>query len=78
MTDNGGRSYWRVALTTLEDGGLAINTSKIGAKTPLGPLQIPIWKSNKDLRIRHKFFNSEPEKCQVTHGAEKCARSGPG
>ena len=47
MTDNGGRSYWRVALTTLEDGGLAINTSKIGAKTPLGPLQIPIWKSNK-------------------------------
>lgn len=34
-TDDGERSYWHVALTTLEDGKLAINTSKIGAKTAL-------------------------------------------
>jgi hypothetical protein len=35
MTDNGDRSYWHVALTTLEDGNLAINTSKVGMKIPL-------------------------------------------
>lgn len=37
MTDNGDRSYWHVALTTIEDEKLAINTSKVGTKTPLEP-----------------------------------------
>jgi hypothetical protein len=37
MTERGDRSYWHIALTTLEDGKLAINTSKISVKTPLEP-----------------------------------------
>jgi len=37
MTENGDRSYWHVPVTTLDNGGLAINTSKVGSKTPLGP-----------------------------------------
>jgi hypothetical protein len=37
MTDNAERSYWHVALTTMNDGKLAINTSKIGIKSPLEP-----------------------------------------
>jgi hypothetical protein len=37
MTDNGERSYWHVPITILEDEKLAINTSKIGSKTPLEP-----------------------------------------
>jgi hypothetical protein len=45
MTDNGDRSYWHVALTTLEDGGLAINTSKIGAKTALAPYRFSFSKA---------------------------------
>jgi hypothetical protein len=36
-TENGDRSYWHLALTTLDEGKLAINTSKIGVKTPLEP-----------------------------------------
>lgn len=40
-TDDGERSYWHVALTTLEDGELAINTSKIGMKTPLEEYRFP-------------------------------------
>jgi hypothetical protein len=35
MTENGERSYWHVPVTTLDNGKLAINTSKIGTKTPL-------------------------------------------
>lgn len=37
MTDRGERSYWHVAITTLENGGLAINVSRVGTKTPLEP-----------------------------------------
>jgi hypothetical protein len=37
MTENGDRSYWHVPVTTLDNGNLAINTSKIGSKTPLEP-----------------------------------------
>jgi hypothetical protein len=37
MTDRGEKSYWHVALTTLEDGSLAINLSRIGKKLPLKP-----------------------------------------
>ena len=37
-TDRGERSYWHVALTTLDDGSLAINLSRIGIKFSLKPL----------------------------------------
>jgi hypothetical protein len=37
MSNKGEQSYWHVALTTLESGTLAINTSKVGAKTALEP-----------------------------------------
>lgn len=37
MTDRGDRSYWHVALTTMEDGSLAINLSRIGKKLALKP-----------------------------------------
>jgi hypothetical protein len=37
MTDNDDKSYWHVPITTLEDGGLAINMSKVGTKTALKP-----------------------------------------
>jgi len=37
MTDRGDRSYWHVALTTMEDGCLAINLSRIGKKLALKP-----------------------------------------
>jgi hypothetical protein len=43
-TDNGERSYWHVALTTLDDGKLAINTSKVGAKAPLEPYRFSFGK----------------------------------
>jgi hypothetical protein len=36
-TDRGDRSYWHVALTTMEDGALAINLSRIGKKLALKP-----------------------------------------
>ena len=42
MTDNGERSYWHVAITTLESGALAINTSKIGVKTSLEPYRFQL------------------------------------
>jgi hypothetical protein len=35
MTDRGDRSYWHVPITTLENGALAINLSKVGSKTSL-------------------------------------------
>lgn len=41
-TETGDRSYWHIALTTLTDGKLAINTSKIGEKTPLEPYRFSI------------------------------------
>lgn len=47
MTERGERSYWHVALTTLEGGGLAINTSKVGIKTPLEPFRFP-FQSKRD------------------------------
>lgn len=36
-TDTGDRSYWHIALTTLEAGNLAINISRIGVKKSLAP-----------------------------------------
>lgn len=36
-TDRGDKSYWHVVLTTLEDGSLAINLSRIGTKVSLKP-----------------------------------------
>ena len=45
MTDRGERSYWHVALTTLNDGGLAINVSKIGQKMALEPYQFGFKKA---------------------------------
>jgi hypothetical protein len=47
-TDSGDRFYWHIAITTLDDGGLAINSSKIGLKTPLSPYRFAMTKSNKD------------------------------
>lgn len=35
MTDRGERSYWHVPVTTLDNGKLAINMSKVGTKAPL-------------------------------------------
>jgi len=35
QTDRGDRSYWHVPITTLPSGGLAINASRVGIKTPL-------------------------------------------
>jgi len=37
MADRGDSSYWLIALTTLEDGSLAINLSPIGRKQALKP-----------------------------------------
>jgi hypothetical protein len=37
VTDRGDKSYWHIALTTIEGGALAINTSRIGSKLPLEP-----------------------------------------
>jgi len=45
MTEIGDRSYWHVPVTTLENGRLAINTSKVGSKTPLDPYRFEL-KSN--------------------------------
>lgn len=42
MTNKGEKSYWHVALTTLENGALAINTSKVGAKAPLEPYRFSL------------------------------------
>jgi hypothetical protein len=46
-TESGDRSYWHIAITTLEDGELAINTSKIGLKTPLAPFRFLIGSDKK-------------------------------
>jgi hypothetical protein len=35
MTERGERSYWHVAITTMDDGLLAINLSRVGTKLPL-------------------------------------------
>jgi hypothetical protein len=37
VTERGDRSYWHIALTTLPDGGLAVNVSRKGIKVPLKP-----------------------------------------
>jgi hypothetical protein len=37
MTEKGDRSYWHVSLTTMEDGSLAVNLSRIGSKASLKP-----------------------------------------
>jgi hypothetical protein len=42
MTNKGEKSYWHVALTTLENGALAINTSKVGVKAPLEPYRFSL------------------------------------
>ena len=38
-TDSGDRFYWHIAITTLDNGELAINSSKIGLKTALAPFR---------------------------------------
>lgn len=42
MTDRGDRSYWHIAITTLDGGELAINMSKIGVKERLSPFSFAI------------------------------------
>ena len=42
VTDRGERSYWHVAITTVESGKLAINMSRIGTKTPLEPYRFSL------------------------------------
>jgi hypothetical protein len=39
VTDRGERCYWHVPITTLDNGTLAINTSKVGTKTALEPFR---------------------------------------
>ena len=48
MTDRGEKSYWHVALTTIEDAGLAINLSRIGQKLPLGPYRFEFKKAERE------------------------------
>jgi hypothetical protein len=45
-TDSGERFYWHIAITTLDDGELAINSSRIGLKTPLAPFRFAMTKSD--------------------------------
>ena len=40
VTDRGDKSYWHVVLTTVDDGSLAINLSRIGKKLVLKPFAI--------------------------------------
>jgi hypothetical protein len=47
MTERGERSYWHIALTTLEDGKLAINFSRIREKVALAPFQFDFRKTAK-------------------------------
>jgi hypothetical protein len=42
MTERGDRSYWHIAITTLEGGNLAINTSKIASKVSLEPYRFAL------------------------------------
>ena len=44
VTDRGDRSYWHIALTTLDGGELALNVSRIGLKVPLQPFAFS-WRS---------------------------------
>jgi hypothetical protein len=44
MTDRGERSYWHIALTTLENSSLAINVSRIGEKIALSPYSFELSK----------------------------------
>jgi hypothetical protein len=44
VTDRGEKSYWHVALTTVENGALAINVSRIGQKLLLAPFSFDFWK----------------------------------
>jgi hypothetical protein len=37
QTDRGDKSYWHIALTTIEGGNLAINLSRLGTKISLAP-----------------------------------------
>ena len=45
MTDRGERSYWHVALTTLDSGALAINVSRLGNRVSLEPYRFPLPKA---------------------------------
>ena len=45
MTERGDRSYWHIAITTLEDGSLAINLSRIGTKLSLKTFAFD-WKTS--------------------------------
>jgi hypothetical protein len=42
MTERGDRSYWHVPVTTLEDGTLGINMSKISSKSELRPFRFAL------------------------------------
>ncbi|MEP7364040.1 MAG: hypothetical protein ABI972_12355 [Acidobacteriota bacterium] len=42
---NGSLAYWHVPLTTMDDGSLAINLSKVGRKVSLAPFQFPLAKT---------------------------------
>jgi hypothetical protein len=42
MTEKGEKSYWHIALTTVDGGKLAINISKIGEKAPLEPYRFKL------------------------------------
>lgn len=42
ITDKGDKSYWHVPITTLENGKLAINASKVGSKTALEPYRFEL------------------------------------
>lgn len=44
VTDRGDRSYWHVPVTTVDDGKLAINLSKIQVKAPLEPYRFRFKK----------------------------------
>jgi len=51
MTDRGDRSYWHVALTTLDNGELAINVSRIGQKLPLDQYRYDIRVGAQPLTV---------------------------
>lgn len=42
MTERSDKSYWHVSITTLENGELAINTSKVGTKSELAPYRFSL------------------------------------
>ena len=55
MTDRGGKSYWHISLTTLEDGSLALNLSRIGVKVALKPFAFE-WTAQGSLGNRDQSF----------------------